>query len=122
MEEEQTIIEEWDRVKIPSPPEIQEITIKPRETALLVLDIQNQNCNEERRPRCVRTLFAIQMLIEKSRKSGMPVIFSLTSAASKADMRREILFWWCGARRTLIPSCWGPSPQAKRLRRPILSW
>lgn len=89
--EEQTIIEEWERVKIPSPPEIQEITIKPRETALLVLDIQNQNCNEDRRPRCVRTLFAIQMLIEKSRKSGMPVIFSLTSAASKADMRREIL-------------------------------
>ena len=26
MEEEQTIIEEWERVKIPSPPEIKEIT------------------------------------------------------------------------------------------------
>jgi len=91
MEEEQTIIEEWERVKIPSPPEIEEITIKPRETALLVLDMQNQNCNEDRRPRCIKTLFAIQMLIEKSRKSGIPVIFSLTSAASKADMRREIL-------------------------------
>ncbi len=91
MTSEQTIIEEWERVRIPAPPELEEVKLKLRETALLVLDIQNQNCNEERRPRCLKTLHNIQMLIEKSRKSGMLVIFSLTSAASKADIRREIL-------------------------------
>ena len=31
------------------------------------------------------------MLIEKARKSGVLVVFSLTSAASKADIRREVL-------------------------------
>ena len=91
MTSDQTIIEEWERVRTPAPPELEEVKLKLRETALLVLDIQNQNCNEERRPRCLKTLHNIQMLIEKSRKSGMLVVFSLTSAATKADIRREVL-------------------------------
>lgn len=91
MVDELTIIEEWERVKIPSVPELEEVKLKLRESALLVLDIQNQNCNEDRRPRCVRTLHNIQMLIEKARKNGMLLVFSLTSAASKADIRREVL-------------------------------
>ncbi|NPD89618.1 MAG: isochorismatase family protein [Asgard group archaeon] len=91
MVEELTIIEEWERVKVPTVPELEEVKLKLRESALLVLDIQNQNCNEDRRPRCVRTLHHIQMLIEKARNSGMLIIFSLTSAASKADIRREVL-------------------------------
>jgi len=91
MSEEETIIEQWDRVKVPAAPELSEVQLKIRETALLVLDIQKQNCNKDRRPRCIKTLYKIQMLLEKSRKSEMPVIFTLTSAASKADMRREVL-------------------------------
>jgi nicotinamidase-related amidase len=91
MVDEKSIIEEWDRVKVPVVPQLEEIKLKLRETALLVLDIQNQNCNEDRRPRCVRTLHNIQMLLEKARKSGILVVFSLTSAASKADIRREVL-------------------------------
>lgn len=91
MVDDKSIIEEWERVKIPEAPQIEEVKLKLRETALLVLDIQNQNCNEDRRPRCVRTLHKIQMLLEKARKSGMLVVFSLTSAASKADIRREVL-------------------------------
>ncbi|MBY9000006.1 MAG: isochorismatase family protein [Candidatus Heimdallarchaeota archaeon] len=91
MSGENTIIEEWIRVKVPNPPEIQEVKIKPKETALLVLDVQNSNCNNERRPRCVKTLYKIQTVLEKAREREMTVIFTLTSAASKADMRREVL-------------------------------
>ncbi len=91
MSSESTIVEEWTRVKAPNPPEVQEVKIKPRETALLVLDVQNSNCNNERRPRCVKTLYQIQTILEKAREREMTVIFTLTSAASKADMRREIL-------------------------------
>ena len=86
-----TIIEEWTRVKVPKPPEVQEVKIKPRETALLVLDVQKSNCSNERRPRCVKTLYKIQTILEKARERDMTVIFTLTSAASKADMRREVL-------------------------------
>jgi nicotinamidase-related amidase len=91
MVEEETIIEQWDRVKAPPAPELEGYSLKIRETALLILDIQNQNCNQERRPRCVKTLYNIQMLLEKARKSEMVVIYTLTSAASKADMRKEVL-------------------------------
>jgi nicotinamidase-related amidase len=91
MDEEQTIIEQWDRVKAPAPPELTEVKLKIRETALLVLDVQNSNCNQDRRPRCVKTLHHIQMLIEKSRKIKMLVIYTVTSAASKVDIRREVL-------------------------------
>ncbi len=91
MAKEETIIEQWERVKAPAVPELTEVKLKLRETALLVLDIQNQNCNQDRRPRCVKTLHNVQMLLEKSRKSEMLVIYTLTSAASKADVRREVL-------------------------------
>lgn len=91
MSDESTIIEEWTRVKAPNPPEVQEVKIKPRETALLILDVQKSNCSNERRPRCVKTLYKIQTILEKARERDMQVIFTLTSAASKADMRREIL-------------------------------
>lgn len=91
MSDESTIIEEWERVKVPEAPELQEIKIKPRETALLVMDIQKSNCNNERRPRCVKSLYNIQTILEMAREKEMTVVFTLTSAASKADMRREVL-------------------------------
>ncbi|MCG3215536.1 MAG: isochorismatase family protein [Candidatus Heimdallarchaeota archaeon] len=91
MIEEQTIIEEWERVRAPEAPKLEEIKISLKKTALLVLDIQKNNCNNERRPRCVKSLDKIQMIVEKARKAEIPVIFTLTSAASKADFRREVL-------------------------------
>ena len=91
MEEEQTLVDEWQSVKSPPPPELKDIVIKIRETALLILDIQNQNCNNERRPRCVRSLHKLQKLIEIARRKEMAIVFTLTSAATKADMRKEIL-------------------------------
>ena len=90
MASEQTIIDEWDRVRAPNAPELTNVQLKLKGTALLVLDIQNNNCNQERRPRCVQKLHHIQTLVDKARNSGMLVIYSLTSAASKNDIRREI--------------------------------
>ena len=43
-----TIIDEWKRVKLPSPPKLEAVTVDPEKTALLILDVQNQNCNENR--------------------------------------------------------------------------
>ena len=90
MASEQTIIDEWDRVRVPSPPELTSVQLKLRETALLILDIQNNNCNQERRPRCVQRLHHVQTLLDKARNSNMLIVYSLTSAASKNDIRREI--------------------------------
>ncbi len=52
----QTIIDEWSAVKAPPAPELKDVTIDSKTTALLMLDFVKQNCNEKVRPRCPATL------------------------------------------------------------------
>ena len=85
-----TIIDEWEGVSVPSPPELRPVEVDPGTTALLILDIQNQNCNLERRPRCVSTLPGIQKLLKEARSKGMPVVYSVTSQADRSDIREEL--------------------------------
>jgi len=85
-----SIIDEWDTVEIPTPPGVDRVELDPGSTALLVLDIQNQNCNEERRPRCVRSLPGVVDLLGRARGAGAPVVFSLTSSADRNDIRVEV--------------------------------
>ncbi|MBI4528942.1 MAG: hypothetical protein HY695_34525 [Deltaproteobacteria bacterium] len=60
-----TIGDEWNTVQPPKPPELKRVTIDPKTTALLVLDIVKQTCNNERRPRCVASVPKIQAYIEQ---------------------------------------------------------
>ncbi len=85
-----TIVDEWANVKPPPAPELETVTVDPKGTALLILDIQDQNCNIERRPRCVASLPKIRSLLTEARSKGMPVIYSLTTKASKTDIREEL--------------------------------
>jgi hypothetical protein len=50
----QTIIDEWASVK--APPALKPVTIDPKTTAILVIDLIKQLCNEQRRPRCVASI------------------------------------------------------------------
>ena len=52
----QTIIDEWQSVKAPPAPELKAVTLDPKTTALLVMDLVKQTCNNERRPRCVASI------------------------------------------------------------------
>jgi nicotinamidase-related amidase len=90
MKNEKTIIDEWEEITTPSIPEIGKISVNPKNTALLVLDIQKNNCNEDRRPRCVKQLPKMVQLIERAREKGFAVIFSLTSSATVKDIRKEV--------------------------------
>jgi nicotinamidase-related amidase len=87
---EPTIIDEWSTVPVPPPPELKPITVDARVTAVLILDIQYGNCNPERRPRAVASLPKIQSLLAAARGKKIPVIYSLTRSASKADIRKEV--------------------------------
>ena len=89
-EAEGTIVDEWAAVEAPPPPELEAVTVDPKTTALLILDIQNQNCDSERRPRCVASLPKLQALLAESRRREMPVIYSLTSSADRDDIRTEV--------------------------------
>lgn len=77
-------------MQAPDPPELERVELDPKETALLVLDVQNRNCNEERRPRCVATLPRIRKLLEAARSSGVQIVYSLTRGADRSDVREEV--------------------------------
>jgi nicotinamidase-related amidase len=85
----QTIVDEWSTVKAPPAPELKSVTIDPKVTALLILDIQKQNCNMERRPRCVASVPKIQGLLARTRAKGVPVIYSLGTGTA-ADIYQEV--------------------------------
>jgi len=86
-----TVINIWNDVEPPPAPQIRPVEIDPKSSALLVLDIQNGNCNSERRPRCVDSLAGIQELIRRARSQSMPVVYSLTSKATADDIRKEVI-------------------------------
>ena len=57
----QSIIDEWDSVKAPPAPELKPVTVDPKSTALLVLDLVKQLCSPN--PRCVASLPKVQTLL-----------------------------------------------------------
>ena len=75
---ENTIIEEWNNIKAPAPVELKAVTLNPRDTAFLVLDIEERTCNQKRRPRCVASVPKIKDFLEKVRNQKMAVAYSLT--------------------------------------------
>lgn len=74
----QSIDRLWDQVEPPPAPELHEVLVDSKDTALLVLDLEELTCNMEHRPRCVQGLDNTATLILKARASGMPVVYSLT--------------------------------------------
>lgn len=77
------IIELWDQVKAPPVPSLSATTVKAGETALLVLDIEEATCNQERSPRCVAAVPAIAAFLEKARSAHMAVFYSNTGVGSR---------------------------------------
>jgi len=73
----ETIIDEWQSVKAPPPPELKSVTLDPKTTALLVIDVIKQTCNEKMRPRCVAMVPRVQKLLTEARDHGVYVVYSL---------------------------------------------
>jgi nicotinamidase-related amidase len=73
----QTIIDEWSSVKAPPAPQLKTVTIDPKSTALLMLDLIKQTCNQERRPRCLASVPKAKKLLTEARAKGMLVVYSI---------------------------------------------
>lgn len=84
------VVDEWAAVKAPPPPALKPVTIDPKTTALLVLDIVKQTCNAQRRPRCLDSLPKLQGLLKEARAKGMAVVHSITTASTPADIGKEV--------------------------------
>ena len=80
----ETIIDEWQNVKAPPPPQLQSVTLDPKTTALLMIDIIKQTCNTQRRPRCVAMIPKVQKLLAEARAKGVYVIYALFPSPSPA--------------------------------------
>ena len=69
---------EWASVKPPPAPELKPVTIDPKTTALLVLDLMKGNCGA--RPRCVATVPNVKKLIDEARSHDMMIAYTLVGA------------------------------------------
>jgi nicotinamidase-related amidase len=78
----ETIIDEWQTVKAPPPPELKAVTLDPKTTAILVIDIIKQTCNMQRRPRCVAMIPKVQKLLDEARAKGVYIIYALFPSPS----------------------------------------
>src|SRR6185312_7384529 len=86
-----TIIDEWAEVKAPPLSELKSVALDPKTTALLLIDIIKQTCNEQRRPRCVAAVPKIEKLLAAARASGATVIYSLFPSPSPATFPNPVI-------------------------------
>lgn len=84
------IVDEWASVKVPKAPELKPVTVDDKTTALLMLDFLHQNCNKERRPRCLDTLPAMKKLLEAARAKKVLVIYSIINNTTTKDVWAEV--------------------------------
>jgi len=87
----ETIIDEWAKVKVPSPPELKSVTLDPKTTAILVVDMIKQTCNEQRRPRCAAAIPNIEKLLAAARASRVTVVYSLFPSPSPATFPNPVI-------------------------------
>ncbi|HEY8696975.1 MAG TPA: hypothetical protein VIM02_05110 [Rhizomicrobium sp.] len=73
----ETIIDEWQSVKAPPPPQLKAVTLEPKTTALLLIDILKQTCNMKMRPRCVAMVPKVAKLLAEARAKNVYVIYAL---------------------------------------------
>jgi len=83
------ITSEWAGVKLPPAPELKAVSVDPRTTALLVLDMMKGNCGA--RPRCLATVATVRKLIEAARAHNVMVVYNLTGAGKVEDMVDQCL-------------------------------
>lgn len=81
----QTIIDEWSNIKAPPAPELKAVTVDPKTTALLVMDLVKQACNIENRPRCIASIPKIEKLIAAARAQGVMLIYTTFGSAPITD-------------------------------------
>lgn len=74
----QGVVSEWSQVQAPPAPELQQVTVDPAKTALLLMDF-GANCSRE--PRCTADIPHLKMLLDQARSHNVFVVYSGASAS-----------------------------------------
>lgn len=80
------IVEDWSRVRVPPPPVLKAVRIKPAATALIVMDVSVRTCSRAHRPACAASLPVIAHLVREARASGVTVLYSLIGHDTRGDI------------------------------------
>jgi nicotinamidase-related amidase len=83
-------IAEWASIKAPAAPELKKVTANSKDTALIVMDMQTNSCNAERRPRCLDTVAPVADLLKRARDKGMLVIHTITTSGTREMLLKEL--------------------------------
>ncbi|SEP16671.1 cysteine hydrolase [Paenibacillus sp. OV219] len=84
---DKTIIDEWNTISTPPAPDLQSIAVEPKNSALLVLDMETSICNNYR---CIASISKINNLLTKTREMGMLVVYSLTQTGNPSDIAWQL--------------------------------
>lgn len=86
------VIDDWNTIKVPAAPVLRPVNVNLSDTALLLLDFNGAQdpskgpCNTKTKPRCIASLPKVEKLLNEARKSGLPIIYSITGGATKGDI------------------------------------
>lgn len=84
---ENTIINRWNTVPVPPPPEIKSAAVTSKNCALLILDMETTICKS---PSCTSTIPNISNLLTKARQIDMLVIYSIIPSGNPSDIARQL--------------------------------
>lgn len=82
------IIDNWSQVQGPAVPKLEDVTIDPKTTALLMLDFLKLNCTPN--PVCMGTLPAMQGLVSTARQKKMLVVYTMFPPAKPTDILPQV--------------------------------
>ncbi len=77
------LIGEWKTIQMPPPPELKQVTVDPKTTALLLFDFMKENCGA--RPRCVEAVPKLKAIDEKARAAKMLVAYTFPGGGEVID-------------------------------------
>lgn len=84
------IVEDWAGVKAPAAPTLKPVTVDAKTTALLVMDLAKQTCNNEKRPRCVASIPEIAKLMAEARAKGVLLISTSVPPVPMTDILPQV--------------------------------
>lgn len=81
----QGVVGEWDSIKPPPAPKLQQVTVDPAMTALLVMDFNAKNCTPDKRARCAAAIPKVKMLLDQARAHHMLVVYTRGPGMTDSD-------------------------------------
>lgn len=92
----ETIIDNWAKVRVPAPPQLMNVSIEPKTTALLLLDFNGAQdpakgpCNAKTKPRCLASLSNLKALLTSAQKAGLYVVWSVGGNGERQDIATDL--------------------------------